>query len=40
MPHHFLVGNEHQLDFISVGGLVNEFVDVEYFWSLDIEGPI
>jgi hypothetical protein len=34
MQHHFLIGNENQLDMISVGGLVNEFVDVEFFWSL------
>lgn len=37
---HVLLGNEDQLDAMSIGGIVSEFVDTEFFWSLKIKKAI
>lgn len=33
---HFVIGNEYQLDLIKIGGIIDNFVDVEYKWSINI----
>lgn len=34
---HFLIGNEHQLDLIGIGGIGSRnFVETEYHWSINI----
>ena len=35
-----LIGNEDQLDVISIGGIVQNFVDTEFRWSLNIRKAI
>ena len=37
---HVLVGNEDQLDAMCISGIVNDFIDTEFFWTLKIRKAI
>lgn len=37
---HVLIGNEDQLDAMCISGIIHEFVDTEYLWSLNIKRAI
>lgn len=34
---HFLVGNTFKVDVMHLGGIIDEFVDTDYLWSLDFK---
>lgn len=37
---HVIVGNEDQLDAMNISGIVGEFVDTEFLWSLRLKKAI
>ena len=37
---HFLVGNEYRVDVMYLGGIIEDFIDTEYCWSLDFKKGI
>lgn len=37
---HVLVGNEDQLDAMCISGIIHEFVDTEFLWSINIKRAI
>lgn len=37
---HFLVGNAYRVDVMYLGGIIDEFIDTEYLWSLDFRKGI
>jgi hypothetical protein len=37
---HFLVGNEYRVDVMYLGGIIEDFIDTEYYWSLDFKKGI
>jgi hypothetical protein len=37
---HVLIGNEDQLDATCISGIIHEFVDTEFLWSINIKKAI
>ena len=37
---HVLVGNEDQLDAMCISGIINDFIDTEFLWTLKIRKAI
>lgn len=35
-----MIGNETQIDAIWLGGVIDDFIDTEHIWSLNINKPI